>query len=511
MRVAWGPASRLLRNQQGAIHRLSSSSYASLLNELACDRIVTDNSQVVIVIVCIILIALLAFMGLRWLRKRHDNPRYVPTAYLKRRWRQWQCNTSRQKGQYSSRLQDTSYQQPTQERNAGWNGTANASRADVSDPERAQADGDGVERHTSVRSIMTLPAYSKSVRENEQILAREGERDGIDVVVEMPENEAEEEERREEEMESLYQIRVQRRAEVAEREDRWRRRQDARARGDTAELERIRAEGRAATQARTITGAQAMIQSHQAAVGSRERRVSSVSYAELGVARHDGTRIRANSRDSDNRPLLESAASFGRNGTSLRLWSTQESLPYNHHRNQSQVSQSGSGLDLSDDGSEIVDMTDLPPFGRAGSDFEVVSLNQGTRSRSGSAAYTPAGGRSRASTAASNGVRPSIDTSVQSGDLGESPIPSTDPPAYDGFEDAPPYTSPVEEERPELQTSPTSSTQTQDTGNVTPLLPEIGRLPSIRIAEATPISPRRLNLPETLRKTSAEHRPPSSP
>jgi hypothetical protein len=39
----------------------------------------------------------------------------------------------------------------------------------------------------------------------------------------------------------------------------------------------------------------------------RHRRISSVTYAEIGHVRHDGSRIRANSNDSDQRPLLDTA------------------------------------------------------------------------------------------------------------------------------------------------------------------------------------------------------------
>jgi hypothetical protein len=42
----------------------------------------------------------------------------------------------------------------------------------------------------------------------------------------------------------------------------------------------------------------------------RQRAVSSVSYAELGVARHDGTRLRANSTESERQGLLGDAASI---------------------------------------------------------------------------------------------------------------------------------------------------------------------------------------------------------
>ena len=111
-------------------------------------------------------------------------------------------------------------------------------------------------------------------------------------MVEHPETAEEEEGRREEEMESLYQIRLQRRQEIADREARRQERRDARARGDQATLERLRQESTLRAQERDLSGTAAMIAEHQSK--SRERRVGSVSYAELGVARHDGTRIRAN-------------------------------------------------------------------------------------------------------------------------------------------------------------------------------------------------------------------------
>ncbi|PIB00569.1 hypothetical protein CB0940_02023 [Cercospora beticola] len=467
---------------------------------------------VVIAVVAVILASISAYIGLRSLRRRHENPRYVPTQYLKSRWKAWRPKGLSTKGNYSSSLQDTSYTPSVQMQTAGSN--ARNSQGNLStDVERAQADGAGdagVDRHTSVRSVMTLPAYSSSARENEQVLAREGERDGVDVVLELPETEHEEEARREEEMESLFQIRQQRREEVAEREDRRRRRNEARARGDFAEVERIRQEGREAQRLRERAGATAMIAQHQAAMGARERRVSSVSYADLGVARHDGSRIRANSHDSDSRPLLDSAASI--HGASLRPWNTQESRPYStHHRNRSQVSQTGSNMDVSDDEASIVDLADLPPFGRAGSDFEIVTLNGANHSRNGSLNHTPIGGRSRSSTTNTAPVRPSIDTSQYSGDLGDEPIPHVDPPTYDGgFEEAPPYTSPIDDRRPELRISPVSapspSAEQTESNTGAPSLPAISRLPSIRIAEATPVEPRR-TFPETLRETSAEHRP----
>ncbi|KAI7611397.1 hypothetical protein KC346_g8309, partial [Hortaea werneckii] len=137
---------------------------------------------------------------------------------------------------------------------------------------------------------------------------------------------------------------------------------------------------------------------------------------------------------------------------------------------------------------------------------------------------------SNAAAAAATGLppRPSIETA----DLGESrripPSTSADhpePPSYEGegFEEAPPYTSPIRERRgggigggdsdggspfpsalgPESepgsgpapgeaedphQVEHNSRPRSSATG--APLLPEIGRLPSIRIADATPIEAR---------------------
>ena len=67
------------------------------------------------------------------------------------------------------------------------------------------------------------------------------------------------------------------------------------------------------------------------------------------------------------------------------------------------------------------------------------------------------------------------------------------PPAYEeGFEEAPPYTSPVDRQIPGFQRERTQQSDALRPQSATgaPLLPEIGRLPSIRIAEATPIEPR---------------------
>lgn len=171
----------------------------------------------------------------------------------------------------------------------------------------------GVRRETSVRSVITLPSYSANPKPEEQIIAREGEREGMDVVVEFPETAEEEEARREELMESLYQIRVQRRQEHAEREARRQARRDARQRGDFIRLEELRLQStirdRSRSEARGNNSrnqsATTLLAEHQSR--GRDRRIASVNYAALGRVRHDGSRLRNNSSDSDNRPLLQSS------------------------------------------------------------------------------------------------------------------------------------------------------------------------------------------------------------
>lgn len=135
----------------------------------------------------------------------------------------------------------------------------------------------------------------------------------MDMVVEYPETAEEQEARREEQMEALYQVRLQRRQEVAEREARRQERRDARARGDSARLGQIAQESRARSSRRretsssnTSLNAPAIISEHQSR--ERGRRISTVSYGEIGHVRHDGSRLRADSHDSDHHPLLQNAA-----------------------------------------------------------------------------------------------------------------------------------------------------------------------------------------------------------
>ncbi|KAF9876951.1 hypothetical protein CkaCkLH20_05797 [Colletotrichum karsti] len=181
----------------------------------------------------------------------------------------------------------------------------NQSQADSRSPNSA------VNRNTSIRSIMTLPAYRVDANDNEQVLGREGERGGVDVVIEYP-TEENEEELRDQEMEALYQIRLARRQELAEREERRRERREARDRGDHVALENIRTRARNASNNSAVA---VLREEHERLKAERQRNVSSVSYADLGVARHDGTRIRANSQESERMGLLSDAASIAATST----------------------------------------------------------------------------------------------------------------------------------------------------------------------------------------------------
>jgi hypothetical protein len=284
--------------------------------------------------------------------------------------------------------------------------------------------------------------------------------------------------------------------------------------------ERIRVEGLQAARQREISGAAAMIAEHQSR--NRDRRVSSVSYADLGVARHDGTRIRANSND-DERPLLDSAAPI--HGTSsLTPWASRDIGSAYHNRNRSNTTGSQTSLAPGDDDysqrpSFSSDVNQSRPslgrFGSRNSDLEIVTLqsNPSSTVHSRNASYTHAprqpsplpSSRSRSSSHAT-AMRPSIDTHFvpANGDLGETPIPTIDPPSYDssanisgsstsaGFEDAPPYSSPLQTRPPHSSLTAATTTNSATPSSSSPglsLLPPIARLPSIRIAEATPIEP----------------------
>ena len=402
----------------------------------------------------------LLFFYLRVVRYKHPDPKYVPTPFLKSFWRSW---TPKNKYGRVFRNNEGTSLGDRSDPNRGSAYSIPIPQSDHSTEANEMATStDGVDRHTSVRSVITLPPYRVAPLPSEQLIAREGERAGVDTVVEYPETALEEEARREEDMESLYQIRQARRREIHDREERRRERAAAREAGDWARLEQLRLQSQARARARadsagsaaaSLAGdvsASALIAEHQARTASRERRVSSVSYASLGLARHDGSRIRADSIESDHRPLLDSAASFGghdrsapssRRGSGLFQTSNYAPLP----QNQRDMS-ANSAL------SEESDARDTPQ----------TSTNEERSSGSDPAILTP-------STTNENSISPQLGRQLSS--------PAGRPPAYDderhhsidiGEEAAPPYTSPVTE---------------RGRG---PQLPPLRHVPAIEVTGTTP-------------------------
>ncbi|UNI23680.1 hypothetical protein JDV02_009486 [Purpureocillium takamizusanense] len=245
--------------------------------------------------------------------------------------------------------------------------------------------GAAVDRNTSVRSVMTLPAYRQTASNNEQVLGREGDRDGVDVIIDLPTAE-EEEALREEEMATIYQIRQTRRQQVAEREELRQQRREARRRNDSGALADIRARSRAASNNSQIDELRREVGRIQ---DTRQRSVSSVSYGDLGVARHDGTRLRASSNDSERMGLLSDAASIA---VSQRSGAPSPSL----HRREQSI------------GSVVSVESDAPPSVQA-------------RSRGASRPDTPR-------LSGSNGALAGSSPELVEADLGEEEIP---PPEYE--------------------------------------------------------------------------------
>jgi hypothetical protein len=361
---------------------------------------------------------------------------------------------------------------------------------------------------------MTLPAYSQAPKESEQVIGREGERAGMDTVVEFPETVDDEEARRDDEMESLYQIRLARRREIAERERRRQERREARERGDWERLEELRLQSRlradsANAGSNTDLTAAAMLAEHQSR--GRERRVSSVSYADVGHVRHDGTRLRANSEDSERGALLDGAAPMGEGQGHNRAGSGSSSffsvLARPRLRNRSTSSLSISTAASEFDNSQHPQLT--PPAAPEG-----FRNSSGRRSPHGSSVAV--NGTSEGSPAA---ARFTPEISSGSDDIGEAHIPPpigpalpavAQPPGYDaGWGDAPTYQSPIRERNAVAASSfhnepielHGNSIPSRNDGPPTrvpskaPKLPQLQTLPSINVEGATepntPASPAR--------------------
>jgi hypothetical protein len=273
---------------------------------------------------------------------------------------------------------------------------------------------------------MTLPEYRPiAAADRERTIGREGERGGIDMVIEYPETMDEEEERREEHMQTLYEIRLARQLErAAQRES-----GEISANADSASSIRLVAPDPPSSASQLMAAL--------ASITEREPRVSKIQYAEIGVARHDGTRVRP-SIDSDRRALLEGPAPMGNGGGGGRAASIR-SVYMHHSRTES--------------GTSYISGTGTPE--RRGSD-EIM--------RMGSA-------RPSMEIRGAEG-RPSLTFRRESQDGLLPPPPSfphiTEPPvAYDGADWGPPpdYTSPIETRNHGIEGLPVLRV---DTGTPTP-------------------------------------------
>ncbi|TGJ85706.1 hypothetical protein E0Z10_g3023 [Xylaria hypoxylon] len=243
-----------------------------------------NGNQSTLIIVVVLIIAVIIFTGGGFI-------------FLKRR-----AESQRRKYLHAGNLEPLS--NTTSARDSSRRGGSSSINA-VSETNR-NSTASQIDRNTSIRSIMTLPKYTNTANEDERVLGRAGERDGVDIILEMPSAE-QHEALRDEEMETMYQIRLTRRQMNSEREERRRLTQEARQRGDTAALDELRARRRAENEDTTIEE----LRETQGQIRTRrERAVSSVSYADLGVARHDGSRLRANSTESERVGLLSDAASI---------------------------------------------------------------------------------------------------------------------------------------------------------------------------------------------------------
>ncbi|KAF3936597.1 hypothetical protein ABW19_dt0207719 [Dactylella cylindrospora] len=390
--------------------RVTSTTSSTPTSENGPLNMTRAQSSIVITIVVLIGIVIFAFVSyivLKSLRHRYKDPKYLPGSWLKKKWKNWDVIG------YNSAATGSS-SGPNQARI----NRAARSRANI-EANRA------LDRQNSVRSVITLPPYREMAEMDlERTIGREGERDGVDTVIVFPETAEEEEDRREERMQAMYELRLQRRAQRAAR--------DARASGSVASLENPNATTVSLTAMDMEAGGSGRTTSELTAaiLNERSRRLSEVSYSDVGYSRSDGSRIRSTSSNrnetTDSQPLLSDAASAGRR------------------------SRSGSMLSLN---------TSL-------------SGGRGSMDRRDSAEILTGAG-------ADAGAGAGASTSV-SGDLGQARLP----PSYDGLDwgDAPPYMSPV---------SPLTRSNTA--GSTAPRQPGLN-LPLVRVTGASnpgsPMSPR---------------------
>ncbi|KAJ4422739.1 hypothetical protein N0V82_002636 [Gnomoniopsis sp. IMI 355080] len=385
---------------------------------------------IIAVVVIVVVVAVCLYLVLRIYRSRNADPRYLPKP-LKKLWVKWDVSAHHSNTKYSRTgdADDDGFNRRMRMRHTQDNleealQDVNAQRAMAAASMAAQGQ-DGVNRNTSVRSVMTLPPYRPNPNETEQVLGREGERAGIDTVVELPTAE-DEEALREEEMNALYQIRLARRRQIAEREERREERRLARERQDHRALAEIRERARIASE-QAHREVDELRESHDAIKQHRTRAVSSVSYADVGLVRADGTRLRANSNESERMGLLSDAGS-------IALSNREESRSSIQHR---RAPSSQSVLSIDTVGSHNATGS------RSGSPGHVTghsrASSRGQLSESYSMATVPRTGSAMSQRAGSS---PELIDAAEA-DIGDSDMPLHSPPGYDdvSLEEIPPATS----------------------------------------------------------------------
>lgn len=278
---------------------------------------------VAVVFVAVLLFSLFIYVGLRLLRRSTPEPPTWLPGVIRSWWTKWIPGTyiptpisEREAVAAANATAASSMSSRHSDRSTTYNDSRRDRHSSRRDRHR-DVQTHGIDRNTSIRSIMTLPEYRPVASPGkETTIGREGERAGIDIVLEFPETSTEEEERREEHMQALYEIRLARQLERAEARENAangsRRNRHASPSGND------RGRNRDGSSSTSLAAA-------LAAVTERERRLANVAYAEVGTARPDGSRVRASSTASerDNQPLLSSGASMGRHGRSVSIESVE--------------------------------------------------------------------------------------------------------------------------------------------------------------------------------------------
>lgn len=277
-------------------------------------------------------------LGVSWilvrsLRARYPEPKYIPTPFLKRLWTRWTPS-------------NMNYQRPAAEGENRWGGASRSGAPGLGNTDNSYQGSEqmrsspqataAVDRHASVRSVMTLPAYRPKANDGEEVLGVEGERDGIDVVVEMPTAE-QDEVMRDQEMDALFQIRQARRRQLEERDAMQARREEARAANDAVAMRALRNQAREARVQHTEE-IEALRGMQENAKETRQRAISAVSYAGIGEVRHDGSRARANSGESERAGLLSDAASIAMSSQASISLSTRRLSSQGRNRSGSELS-----------------------------------------------------------------------------------------------------------------------------------------------------------------------------